>query len=156
MEGIALVRLGRYGDARARLESAVTALPGDADLAYALARILAAAPDPAVRDGRLALQMVQKLFPPGSSPDVEYVQTLAMALAENGRYAEALRIQEKLIEQVHKAGRSDLLPALEANRKRYQSGEPCRIPWPADDPIFSPVPGPATPLTSSRSPVSMP
>jgi tetratricopeptide (TPR) repeat protein len=155
MEAIALVRLGQYKEARTRLESAITALPGDADLAYALARILAAAPEPSVRDGRLALQTVQKLFAPGSSPDVEYVQTLAMALAENGRYAEALRIQDTLIDRASQAGRSDLLPVLEANRKQYQAGKPCRIPWPPDDPIFSPVPGPATPLTSGAPPASM-
>src|SRR5262249_33908535 len=51
---LTLVRLGRYREARDRLASAVNTYPDDPKFAYALARVLAAAPDARVRDGARA------------------------------------------------------------------------------------------------------
>ncbi len=52
-EGTALILLGRYGEARERLEDAVSQIPGDPLVSHTLARLLATAPEAAVRDGCL-------------------------------------------------------------------------------------------------------
>ena len=49
-----LVRLGRYQEARDRLERDVQAFPDQLGFAHALARLLSAAPDDRVRDGARA------------------------------------------------------------------------------------------------------
>ena len=51
-----LVRLGRYQEARARLETAMKTFPDQPGFAHALARLLAAAPDDRVRDGARAMR----------------------------------------------------------------------------------------------------
>ena len=56
-----LVRLGRYREARDRLERDVQSFPDQPGLAHALARLLAAAPDDQVRDGERAVRMVEAL-----------------------------------------------------------------------------------------------
>jgi tetratricopeptide (TPR) repeat protein len=147
MEALALVRLGRHAEARARLEAGLAALPEDLDLTYALARLLASSPQSAVRDGARALQLARKLFRAGTAADIEYAQTLAMALAETGQFDQALKIQQAMIEEARRSARPDVASLLERNYKLYASRQPCRIPWPDDDPVFSPVPGPPTPLT---------
>ena len=53
-----LVRLGRYHEARDRLERDVQSFPDQPGLAHALARLLAAAPDDRVRDGARAVRLV--------------------------------------------------------------------------------------------------
>ena len=58
---MALVRLSRYADARVALETAMTQHPDQPGFTHALARILAAAPDDGVRDGRRALALVEAL-----------------------------------------------------------------------------------------------
>src|SRR5262245_1205653 len=56
-----LVRLGRYQDARDRLDAGVKAFPDQLGFAHALARLLAAAPDDRVRDGRRANAIMAKI-----------------------------------------------------------------------------------------------
>ena len=36
------------------------------------------------------------------------------------------------------AGREDLVGRLETNLARYRDGQPCREPWPPDDPLLAP------------------
>src|SRR5436190_3158918 len=59
---IALGRLGRYKEARRTLTDAIQALSNPPSLSQALARLLAAAPDDSVRDGRQAMAIIQSLM----------------------------------------------------------------------------------------------
>ena len=86
---MALVRLRRFAEARSVLEDAVRAHPEQPGLAHALARLLASAPDDAVRDGRRALSIMQSLEKT-TAPNVALIETTAMALAETGRFADAI------------------------------------------------------------------
>jgi hypothetical protein len=67
-----------------------------------------------------------------------HVEALAMAAAETGDYASAVRWQQAGIDAANAAGRTDLLPVLGENLERYRSGRPCRVPWRDDDPILAP------------------
>jgi tetratricopeptide (TPR) repeat protein len=134
---MALVRLRRFAEARAVLEEATRTHPEQPGLAHALARILAAAPDDAVRDGARALTIVQSLEKV-STPSVVLVETAAMALAESGRFPEAAARQRQAIAMASQAQRPDLAKRLAGNLGRYESGMPVRTPWADDDPVHFP------------------
>jgi hypothetical protein len=119
------------------LEEATRTHPEQPGLVHALARILASAPDDAVRDGPRALTIVQSLEKV-TAPSVALVETTAMALAENGRYAEAVVRQRQAIAMATQAQRPDLAKRLAENLRRYESATPSRTPWADDDPVHFP------------------
>jgi hypothetical protein len=84
-----------------------------------------------VRDGRRALALTQKLVKTDHSTEVG--ETLAMALAETGRFSEASSLQRELIAAARSAGRSDLAAQLEENLRLYESRRACRTPWRDED-----------------------
>jgi tetratricopeptide (TPR) repeat protein len=134
---MALVRLRRFAEARVVLEEAVRVHPGQPGLAHALARILASAPDDAVRDGRRALAIMQSLEKT-TAPGVTLIETTAMALAENGQFADAVARQRQAIALATQSRRTDLAMRLSENLRRYESMMPSRVPWADDDPVHFP------------------
>lgn len=140
MQAMAAVHSGSYARARTLLDEAAVALPGDADIANALARVLAAAPDPAVRDQSRALGIVETLVNNRQGDPLEVGITLAIALAAVGRFQEAAAYQQAIIGQLEASRQHDLARLLRQNLTRYQQGKTCPIPWTSDDPIFTPVP----------------
>jgi hypothetical protein len=141
MEVMALIRIRDYSKARSELEVGLLALPHDTDLATALARLLAACPDPSIRDGVHALTIIQRIVSDQKSLDLEQGQTLAMAFAAGGQFQRAAQLQNTMISQLERDGRLDLARLLRANLTLYESHKPCLTPWRDDDPVFSPVPG---------------
>ena len=135
---IGLVRLGRYQEARARLEQAVNAFPDQPGFPHALARLLAAAPDDRVRAGARAEAIMAELLKTQRTPAM--AETMAMALAEQSRFDEAIRWQQDAIAAATNADRGDLASRLTPNLRRYQSRQPCRVPWTDDDPVHRPAP----------------
>jgi len=119
-----LVRLGRYGEARERLEEASATLPEDPSIALALAKVLAAAPDPAVRDGARALGLARTLHQ-GQMTD-RSAEALALALAETGACAEAAGLLRQIAAAARAAGDAGRAAALEADAARHDAGPPCR------------------------------
>lgn len=127
-----LVRLERYAEARARLERAADNFPEQGSrFTHPLARLLAAAPDDGVRDGRRALAIVEGLAETEQS--LLLGETLAMSLAEVGRYGEAATVQRDLLAAAREAGLRDTADGLAANLRRYERGLPCRQPWTAEE-----------------------
>ena len=137
-EAMALVRLGRYREAGARLTEAMARYPEQPGFAHALARVLAATPDDQVRDGRRALELVQALAEQYQTASV--AETMAMAMAELGRFAEAAEWQRFAMGIVIDAALPDLARAMSANLTRYLRNEPCRTPWRDDEPEHNPGP----------------
>lgn len=97
--------------------------PGSVELLHALARILASAADPELRDGERAVDLASRTFRAGTT--VERLETLAMALAEAGRFSEAVTKQKEAIAMAGWRGRTDIVPTLEANLARYEAGQSC-------------------------------
>jgi tetratricopeptide (TPR) repeat protein len=135
---MALVHLKRWVDARDALNRAVVTFPDQPGFAHALARVLAAAPDDRVRDGRRALTITESLLK--TQRTLELAQTMAMALAEVGRFDEAVQWQREVIAAAAQSSRRDLSTKLAENLSRYEQRLPCRVPWPEDDPVFRPRP----------------
>ena len=138
-EAMALVRLGRYPEALRGLEAARGRYPAEPSFPHAMARLLAAAPSADVRDGPRALALVEGLVAEGYRT-AGVAETTAMAMAELGRFAEAVEWQGRAMEVAAAAGRSDVARAMTANLALYQGGEPCRTPWRDDEPEHNPGP----------------
>jgi hypothetical protein len=126
-----LVRLRRYREARDRLGSALKSYPADPTFSYALARLLAAAPDVRIRDGVRAKALVDELLKTERSIDVG--ATAAMALAELGEYEEAAAVQREVIATAENAGLHDVVRHLARNLKLYEGRQPCRTPFTDDE-----------------------
>ena len=105
---------------------------------HALSRVLAAAPDDRVRDGQRSQAITERLLQSGKTIDLG--ETMAMALAERGQFAEAVAIQRSLIQASIRSELGGVTKHLTANLLRYERQQPCRMPWASDDPIHSPGP----------------
>lgn len=125
---MALVGLKRYRAAHEHLVLAMDVFPEEVGFAHAAARLLAAAPDDGVRDGQRALAIIEVLVRERRS-SVPLTETMAMALAEVGRYTEAAGWQRDAIDQAHAAAASYLMPRLAENLRFFERGQPCRIPF---------------------------
>jgi tetratricopeptide (TPR) repeat protein len=128
---IALARTGQYVQARDQLAAAMKAYPEHPGIPHALARLLAAAPDDRARDGRLALALAEKVIERDQSTDAG--ETLAMALAEIGRFGEAAAVQRDLVSAARRAGQADLATRLRDNLGLYEARKPSRTPWRSED-----------------------
>lgn len=102
-EVTALVLQGRFAEARKRLQQGLEAMPRNRELAHGLARLLATAPDTAVRDGELALRIASRVHQ--ESQRSSSAETLAAALAETGRFNEATELQRRLVASATGSGR---------------------------------------------------
>lgn len=131
--GLAVSRaqLGRQAEARQVLEEGLRLRPGDRTLTHGLARLLAASPDAAVRDGARAAALAKQLI--GTENQLEHVEALAMALAEQGQFAQAATLQADALEAVRRSQRAELLAPVERTLALYRAGKPCRAPWRGED-----------------------
>ena len=109
------------------LERSVEAFPQNLALQHLLARLLAASQQASVRDGERALEVARQLVTTRAS--LEHVETLAMALAELGRFDEAVARQRDVVRQLETAGEVTGLSTARMRLELYESGEPCRAPW---------------------------
>lgn len=141
MESMALIHAGFYEKGCKVLEEASVAFPNDADIANALARLLAAAPDPVVREESRSLGIVERLMRNQQGDAFEVGVTYAMALAAVGRFKEAAFYQQAIIQQLESSSEFTLARQLRENLALYAHQKPCTRPWAPDDPIFHPVPG---------------
>ena len=134
---MALAQLGRHRDARDWLDESARLYADRSDLKIALARLLAASPDERVRDGRRALAIAQQLFNGGEKSTL-LGETIAMALAEQGNYAQAIAIQRDVIAAARNAGLTPAAQHMAANLALYEHRQPCRTPWSDDDLVSVP------------------
>ena len=122
-EATVLMGLGRFADAKAVLEARLRADATDGRAAHSLARLLAGAPDPSLRDGPRAVALAGALLEVDNSTST--AETAAMGLAEVDRFDEAISIQRTLVEEARRQGRAGEERRLARNLERYEDGEAC-------------------------------
>jgi tetratricopeptide (TPR) repeat protein len=115
-----LVLAGRFGEARLALQEALRLFPRDSVLALTQVRLLASCPDPAVRDGGLALEIGLRVHQAAASPAA--AAALALAQAESGNLAEAQALQARLLENLPQSISATARSLLEARQKAFQAG----------------------------------
>ena len=123
-EATALVLAERWSEARARLEAALEAIPGHHGLMLSLARILATSPEAAVRSGPRAVALAEGVH--RQLPTLDSAEVLAMALAEVGRFDEAVGWQEQIVRELQRLGRPDLLAPAQQRLDSYRGRRPIR------------------------------
>jgi len=125
---MALVASKQYEAARDRLTEAVQLYPDQADFVHALVRLLAAAPDDRVRDGRRAVALMGGVLK--QQPTAEMEETMAMALAELGNYEQARTWQRQAIATAQRVGLDPQVRLQMAeNLRLFERNVPCRVPW---------------------------
>jgi tetratricopeptide (TPR) repeat protein len=122
-EATFLILAERFATARDRLEEGLEVLPDNLDIQDVLARHLAACPDRSVRDGKRAVALARDLYQ--EVPTEESIETLAMALAEDGQFEEAIAWQTQLIRDADDEVQGPGIDRWRANLTRYESGLSC-------------------------------
>ena len=123
--GLMLFETGRYAEARAALDEALGRFPSDVATRHLLARLLATSPDDAARDGARAVELAQSVV--DEQPALDHLETLAMALAEAGRFDDAVAWQERALEQERQAAGGNSPQRLD-RLALYQARQPLRAP----------------------------
>ncbi len=101
-------------------------LPNSPILANSLGWLLATSPNAEQRDGQEAVQMALRACTLTNNSNHAYVDTLAAALAEAGRFEEAVRAARRAIDMAFKAGEMDAATSYRARMLLYQENEPYR------------------------------
>lgn len=117
-EATARVLTEDWASARRRLEVALQEIPEDVEVAQTLARLLVTCPDPGVRDTTRGLQVAQRVFE--RSRSLDSAETLALALAAEGRGAEAADLQQQIVRQLEAAGQLEAAAAARAQLQSYR------------------------------------
>ncbi|MDE2691292.1 MAG: tetratricopeptide repeat protein [Acidobacteriota bacterium] len=123
--GLMLFETGRYADARRTLDDTLGRFPGDVATRHLLARLLAVSPDDAVRDGARAVDLAQSVV--DEQPALDHLETLAMALAEAGRFDDAVTWQQRALEAERQVAGGNSPQRLD-RLALYQAHQPLRAP----------------------------
>ncbi len=126
LTGVARLRQGQLAPAIGSFREALRLNPDHAKSLDRLARVLAAAPDAALRDGAEALRLATRAagLTGGRQPAV--LDTLAMAFAETGRFDDAVKTIESAIELLTKNGATDEAKKLEPHLRQFKDRQPWR------------------------------
>lgn len=116
---------GRYAEARLTLDETSGRFPGDVATRHLLARLLAVSPDDAVRDGARAVELAQSVV--DAQPALDHLETLAMAMAEAGRFDDAVTWQQRALEAERQAAGGNSPQRLD-RLALYQARQPLRAP----------------------------
>ncbi|MDE2849450.1 MAG: tetratricopeptide repeat protein [Acidobacteriota bacterium] len=123
--GLTRFGTGQFAAAREALETALERFPGDLAVRHLLARLLATSPDAAVRDGVRAVELARSVV--DEQPALDHLETLAMAMAEAGRFEEAVSWQQRALDREREASGGNSPQRLDRLRL-YQARQPLRAP----------------------------
>ncbi|HSN53400.1 MAG TPA: tetratricopeptide repeat protein, partial [Candidatus Sulfomarinibacteraceae bacterium] len=118
-------RLGDRAAAVAAYEAALVLAPDRVDVANNLAWLLATAPEARLRDGPRAVELATSAVSSMRAPAT--LDTLAAALAEAGRFDEAVAVLEEAL-RIAGGVNSPTTGDLEARLRGYRAGRPHRSP----------------------------
>ncbi len=119
----------RFEEQRDVISAAVSDCPEISSNVNNYAWLLATIPDPGLRDGAKAVGLIRQAIANLGKRDPAFLDTLAAALAEQGRFEEAIQIETEVIEKLKAAGASSaVMRDFENNRDSYRSELPMRDP----------------------------
>jgi tetratricopeptide (TPR) repeat protein len=110
--------------------------PDDPMPRYALARLLAVAQDPGLRNPEKALQIASALAL--LQPIPPHLRLLALTQAAGGRFDEAIETQKQAIAMSAWTTAPQEQARMHAELQAYQRSELPQPAWPPDDPLLSP------------------
>jgi cytochrome c-type biogenesis protein CcmH/NrfG len=113
--GLALARQRRHAEAAEQYETAIDINAGYGPAYIGLARLLATADDPRIRNGRKAVALVETACARRDSPRVTCLHTLAMAYAAEGRFDQATATAEMALDLARRQDDRALLTQIESH-----------------------------------------
>lgn len=119
---------GKGADALAQWREALRLEPKAVALLNLLAWELATCPKASLRNGAEAVELARRACQLESSPAPELLDTLAAALAETGRFAEAVRTATEALTLASQRGDQQLADALRSRVELYKGESPFRDP----------------------------
>jgi len=122
--GIAFQQIGRMDEASTHLEKALQIDPAKPAFQNNLAWFLATCPKTSLRNGKKAVELARQadVLTGGENPIV--LHTLAAALGEDGRYAEAMETARHSLHLAEKQSNAGLAAQLQLEMKLYRIGSP--------------------------------
>jgi tetratricopeptide (TPR) repeat protein len=120
----------RQGDPGGAMRDYIQVLKVNPDYVEAfnsMAWIMATSPDDRLRDGRRAVAYAEKAVD-NSPPDINFLDTLAAAYAEAGRFDEAIAIENRIISLLARARQPEAIPMHVERMNHYEEGRPYREP----------------------------
>ncbi len=121
-----LLRKRQAGAAAAHYESALKLQPENRQTLANLAWVRATWPEAAVRDGAAALALASRANELSGGDDPLVLRSLAAALAESGRSAEAVTTAERGLQLALAQSNGALVELLRTHLKVYRTGSPVR------------------------------
>jgi cytochrome c-type biogenesis protein CcmH/NrfG len=101
--------------------------PDDVEIIDYLARLLASHPDDNVRNGPEALVWAERVVAVRGDDDVPSLMTLSMALAENGRFDEAIRTAERALNLAQEANAEVQIRRIRHRLSAFREHRPFRM-----------------------------
>lgn len=117
---------GNVGSALDRLRRAVAAHPERPEIAWELAWILATHPDESARNGAEAERIAQGQVNASGGRDPQFLEALAAAKAEQGRYDDAAALQARAMALVPPDAPERLRTGMAERLALYRQGRPVR------------------------------
>jgi len=121
-----LQRRGRFTDAALQFKRALELNPDQPAVAVQLAWLLATAPVDEVRDGNVALRLVENARRASKGEDPSHLLALAAAYAELGRFEEAVTTAEQSRVLAERTGMSVLAKQSDKLRACFEAKKPFR------------------------------
>ncbi len=126
--GIVLVQTGRAGEAIAHIHQALQVEPANPGFQNNLAWILATCPEASLRDGNKAVKLARQANTLTGGENPVILHTLAAALAEAGRFSEALETAQRALDLAGAQSNTGLAGQLQYEMKLYQTGSAFHFP----------------------------
>jgi tetratricopeptide (TPR) repeat protein/Tol biopolymer transport system component len=117
---------GRVQEALAHWREALRLDPNYAPAMNEAAHALAASPEASVRNGVEAVELAERAVQVSGGQDPDYLDTLAAAYAEAGRFPEAIAAARKALDLATQQHRGQLIEALNTRIKLYEALRPYR------------------------------
>jgi Flp pilus assembly protein TadD len=125
---IALSRKGRVDEAIAQYQKALQIQPADPRVQNNLAWLLATCPQASLRNGNEAVELARQANALTGGENPAILHTFAAALAEAGRFSEAVETAQRALHLAEAQSNARLAGALQSELKLYQAGSPFHSP----------------------------
>ncbi|MGH6885471.1 MAG: tetratricopeptide repeat protein, partial [Geminicoccales bacterium] len=134
--GLAAIARGECSRGIEALESSSRLSPHDPRVQQALSRTYASCPAATEEQRRESLLSAERLYE--RYPGRHSSATLAMAMAANDKFEDAIDMQTRAIFEAIRAEDAQAQREMYLDLQRYQNGEPAARAWPEGSAIFSP------------------
>jgi len=126
----ALAELGRFDEAIGNYRRAIKLEPAYVAPLNALARVLAANPNPDIRDSAEAIELAERAAKLTSYNDAAVLDTLAAAFASAGQFSKAIETAEKALQSAEAMQKNQLTEQIQNRLLLYKASKPYVEPLP--------------------------